>query len=97
MVLADTINAAHVPSQAFQETYAVWTKGIQDPAIALSSSNDVYQNIPEYRAIIDLGESAINDIYFIMKSDEGMSHMLFLAVIEIKGWNIDDFGQYQNN
>jgi hypothetical protein len=75
----------------FKSAYEAWCKAIQKPEILISSRNESYQNIPEYQALIKIGEPALADLERIMKQKTGMSHMLYLAVIKIKKWNLTDF------
>lgn len=75
----------------FKAAYEDWCKAIQKPEILFSSRNESYQNIREYQALINIGEPALDDLERIMKQKKDMSHMLFLAVIKIKKWNLSDF------
>jgi hypothetical protein len=77
----------------FKCAYEAWYKAIQKPEILISSKNESYQDIPEFQALIKIGEPALDDLERIMKQKTGMSHMLYLAVIKIKKWNFTDFAK----
>ena len=75
----------------FKKAHEAWCIAIESPEIAFQSVNEAYQQIPEYQAMIKIGEPALNDLEALMEGGVGMYHMLYLAVIEIMGWNEADF------
>ena len=87
----DTNDQFQFSNNEFKLAYTNWFKAIEKPEIAIYSSNSKYQNIPEYQAIIDIGEPALDDLEMVMKQKKGMYHMLYLAVIKIKKWDQSDF------
>jgi hypothetical protein len=74
----------------FRVAWEAWNTAIDNSPIRIISSSEPYLQIPEWKAIVDLGEPALNDMYHCMKEDGGLSHFLFWAVIEIKGWSRKD-------
>jgi hypothetical protein len=94
----DTNDQIKFSNNEFKLAYTNWCNAIEKPEIAIQSSNAPYQDIPEYQAIIDIGEPALDDLEMIMKRKIGMYHMLYLTVIKIKKWDRSDFekGAFSN-
>ena len=73
----------------FESLYAVWHQ--EAYAIRQSSNTYEYIGLPSYRKIIALGRAALPALEQKMAEDKGLDFMLAFAVVEICGWDREEF------
>ena len=73
----------------FERWYAAWHDESQ--TIRNSSNTYDYIGLPSYRRIVALGSPALPALEQKMVEDKGLDFMLAFAVVEICGWDRQEF------
>lgn len=73
----------------FQRRYFNWVKRVNE--MSPYSKSTAYTRIPEYRSIVAMGKIALPCLVEKLEKDENMDFLLCDAVIEISGWQPEEF------
>ena len=73
----------------FERQYSAWHEECE--TIKFSSNTYDYIGLPSYRKIVGLGTPALTFLEEKMEGDKGLDFMLAFAVVEICGWDREEF------
>ena len=73
-----------------ERLYSAWHRECE--TIRFSSNTHDYIGLPSYRKIVALGKPALPFLERRMAEDRGLDFMLAYAVVEICGWDRQEFG-----
>lgn len=78
-----------VTKEEFEQQYSAWHQECEK--ISLSSNTYDYIGLPSYRKIVAFGKPALQFLEEKMEEDKGLDFMLAFAVVEICGWDREEF------
>lgn len=75
----------------FEHLYLAWRS--ESEALFPSSYSATYTQLPQFKAMIDLGEPAVPYLEKKLRANKGMDFMLADAIIAIMHWKSADFSE----